>query len=382
MIALGMMSGTSLDGIDAAVVRIQPQAASYHIELLHFASRPYEAELIGLLRALLPPAAGSTGDLARAHRLIGIAYAEAASAAAAGFTVDYTAMHGQTVFHGGSAGVTLQIGSPYFVRDSIQASVCYDFRSADCALGGHGAPLVPYVDALLLSSPDEDRVAVNLGGIANLTFLPRGGTPQDALAFDSGPANMPIDEFVRQRTAGALLYDRDGNLAASGRVDETALRVMLAHAYFARSAPKSAGREEFGAHFLAAYTEQLRGLSTEDGVATLTALTGQSLADAVTSCSNRGARVLLAGGGVRNPSLVRAIAERLPGHTIELQDEYGIPAHAKEAIAFAILGYETLRGRPASLVRVTGASRATVLGAVVPYDLPSLLNKIGQECAG
>lgn len=382
MIALGMMSGTSLDGVDAAVVRIEPRQAGYHLEVLHFESLPYEPELTALLRTLLPPARGLTADVARAHRSVGRAYAKLASTAAAGFSIDYAAMHGQTIFHDGAASVTLQIGSPYFVRDAIAASVCYDFRGADCALDGHGAPLVPYVDALVLSSPDEDRVAVNLGGIANLTFLPRGATPQDALAFDSGPANMPIDEFVRMRTQGAMFCDQDGKLAARGRIDERALRAMLAHPYFSRVAPKSAGREEFGAHFLEDHRAYLQDLSLEDGAATFTALCAQSLAEAVQSFDAPNARILLAGGGSRNPSLVAAIAQRLPGAAVELQDAYGVPAHAKEAVAFAILGYETLRGRPANLVRVTGASRTTVLGAVVPYGLANLLSKIGKECAG
>lgn len=376
--AAGMMSGTSLDGIDVAVVDIHTQDGQPRFELSAFAAFPYAAELRTLLNALLPPHPGTAEQLAVAHRRIGEAYAGALAQTLEGKRVDFVAMHGQTVYHDGERAVTLQLGSPYFLRDGARATVCFDFRSADCALDGHGAPLVPYVDALLLASPHEDRVAVNLGGIANLTYLPKGGTPADAVAFDSGPANMLVDAFVCARTAGAMTFDRDGALALAGAVHGATLEALASDAYFAQPAPKSTGRERFGDQFLAQHARLLDSLTTQDGAATLTALTAQTLARAVKDQAPPQSHVFLSGGGARNPAMIAAISERLAGYRVETTDAMQIPVDAKEAIAFALLGFETLRGRPANLPRVTGARSATVLGAIVPYHLEALLAKVGR----
>ncbi|MDQ6929963.1 MAG: anhydro-N-acetylmuramic acid kinase [Candidatus Eremiobacteraeota bacterium] len=374
------MSGTSLDGIDAALVSLRPAGQSYTIELIDFATSAYDAALGAALTELLPPNPGTAARMAAAHKALGEAYADAAAAIAAKRRIDYVAMHGQTVFHDGDRSQTLQLGSPYFLRDRLQATVCFDFRSADCALGGHGAPLVPYVDYLLLSSEREDRVAVNIGGIANLTFMPRGGASGDAVAFDSGPGNMLIDAFVARRSDGTLRYDADGALAARGTVSETALRGMLADAYFAQPAPKSTGRERFGAQFLDEHRAALDALSLEDGAATLSALTAVTLAGELKRVAASGTRVLISGGGTHNRTLVRMIEERLIGYDVEATPMRLAP-DAKEAIAFALLGYETLRARPANLPRVTGAAGPAVLGAIVPCELPSLLERVRSECA-
>lgn len=380
MIAIGLMSGTSLDGVDAALVRIRPSKGTYAVDLLNFVTLPFEEELMGALRAALPPNAGTVAQLAELHREIGLAFAQAAQLAQSDMPIDYIASHGQTMWHAGDRHVTLQIGDPFVIREAMQTTVCHDFRSADCAAGGHGAPLVPYVDALLLGSDDEDRVAVNIGGIANLTILRRGAGPHEVTAFDSGPGNMLIDAFVRSRTSGETTFDRDGALAAAGSVSQAALDAMLADPYFALAPPKSTGREQFGAQFLQAHAKYLDALSLEDGAATLTALTAASLAHAIADGAPQGARVLVSGGGAHNRALMAALQERLPQFRVERSEVMNLHGDAKEAVAFALLGYETLRGRAANVPGVTGARRAVPLGSIAPYELHSLLAKVEAEC--
>lgn len=380
MIAVGLMSGTSLDGIDAALLRIRPNGASYRVDLLNFLTAPFEPELLEAVRALLPPNAGSLEQAAHVHNALGKAFAQAAAEVTGDMPLDFIASHGQTVWHDGPAHVTLQLADAFVIRERMRTTVCYDFRSADCAAGGHGAPLVPYVDALLLASDEEERVAVNIGGIANLTVIPRGADAAQVVAFDSGPGNMLIDAFVAARTNLAQTYDRGGELALRGSADERALKTLLGDAYFALPAPKTTGRERFGAQFLQEHAQLLSPLSIEDGAATLAALTAESLAQAIRSAAPAGARVLVSGGGARNEAILRGLRERLPGFIVERSDAMNLNTDAKEAIAFAILGYETLRGRAANVPRVTGASHPAVLGAIAPYELPVLLEKVQAEC--
>jgi anhydro-N-acetylmuramic acid kinase len=379
MIAVGLMSGTSLDGIDAALCRIVPHGAGYDVELLDFTTTPFSADLRAELTAALPPNTGSVEDVAALHRRLGEAFAHAAQTLLRGRHVDYVASHGQTLWHDGDRHFTLQVADPFAIRETLGVTVCFDFRSADVAAGGHGAPLVPYVDALLLASGVEDRVAVNIGGIANLTVLRRGVAPPEVIAFDSGPGNMLIDAFVRERTDGTHAYDAGGALAAAGVADRTALAAMLDDAYFAQAPPKTTGRERFGAQFLAAHARALDALSLEDGAATLTALTAATLADAIRTHAPPGARVLISGGGARNAAILRGLAERLTGFVVEPSTAMLDP-DAKEAIAFAILGYETLRERAANVPRVTGAARAVPLGAIAPHNLRALLETLEAEC--
>lgn len=383
MIAIGLMSGTSLDGIDAALVEIHPRGASYAFELLDFGTVPYDRETVDALKSIMPPNDGSTSAVAHMHHHVGELYAEAAARVAGTRKIDYAAMHGQTVYHDGERAITLQLGSPYFLRDRLHATVCFDFRSADCALGGHGAPLVPYVDSLLLTSPDEDRIAINIGGIANLTFLPRAATPEHAIAFDCGPGNMLIDAFLQERTANEKNFDEDGAIATRGTVDRAALDRMLADPYFFQVLPKSTGRERFGSQFLLAeHAAVMQALTLEDGAATLTELTAVTIADAVRQLAPAGCAVLVSGGGAYNTSLMKRLRERLSEYRVETTTDMDLRSDAKEAIAFALLGYETLRERPANLPRVTGASAQAVLGAIVPYEFDSLGRRVQAECAG
>jgi anhydro-N-acetylmuramic acid kinase len=379
MIAVGLMSGTSLDGIDAALVRIVPSGSRYDLALLRFETFAFDSDLLRALNAVLPPATGSVPELAALHRRLGEAFGDAARAVAESESIGYVASHGQTVWHDGAQSITLQIGDAFAVRERLHATVCYDFRSADCAAGGQGAPLVAHVDELLFSAPSEDRAALNLGGIANVTLLPKGDGP-GASAFDTGPANMLLDAFVRARSGGRLPFDRDGRLAATGRVNGALLDALLADEYFEQRPPKSTGRERFGPQFLAHYDDRLARLSMEDGLATLAELTAASVADALLASEPIPARLIVAGGGARNRHLLARIAARLPETHVETSDAMGIPADAKEAMAFAVLGYETLRGRAANVTRATGAARAVPLGAIAPYELSRLLDEVQAEC--
>lgn len=376
MIALGLMSGTSLDGIDAALVELVPRDDSYAIELLRFQTLPLERELAEELVVVLPPRRGSVEEVARLHHRLGQAFASAACSVLNGERVDYVASHGQTIFHDGESCVTLQIGDAFVIREAVGATVCYDFRSADCAAGGTGAPLVPFVDALLFGARRENRVAVNIGGIANLTLLPKGGAV--ASAFDAGPGNMLIDLFIAQRTDGAERFDRDGARAARGTVDEPLLERMLADPYFAAPPPKSTGRERFGAQFLAAHPG-VEALGLDDGLATLTELTAAVLARAIEHSGLEHPHVILSGGGAHNRALATRLQARLTDANVERSDVMGVPADAKEAMAFAVLGYETLRERAANVPRVTGARHGVPLGAVAPYELKALLQKVQRE---
>jgi anhydro-N-acetylmuramic acid kinase len=380
MISVGLMSGTSLDGVDAALVRIVPRATGYHIELLRFQTYPFEPDLRAALLAALPPNSGSTAAIANLHNALGHAYAQAARAVKGSERVGYVASHGQTMWHDGASHVTLQIGDPFLIREQADATVCYDFRSADCAAGGHGAPLVAFADALLLSNADEDRVALNLGGIANVTLLRKGAPAAETIAFDTGPANILIDAFVHERTGGTRSFDRDGALAAAGRVDRELLDAMLADQYFALAPPKTTGRERFGAQFLARHEPMLQRLSLEDGAATLTELTAASASDAIARAGFDSARIIVSGGGARNSTLWERLVARLESARVEISDAMGLPAEAKEAMAFTVLGYETLRGRASNVAAATGARHPALLGGIAPRNLRDLLAEIELEC--
>ena len=377
MIAVGLMSGTSLDGVDAALVNVAPRGDGYALDLLRFETFAFDGTLLEALQSALPPNRGSVPAAAELHRMLGEAFARAARTVAGDRFVGYVASHGQTVYHDGPRSVTFQLGDAFLIRERVRATVCFDFRSADCASGGHGAPLIPYVDALLFAHAEENRIAVNLGGIANVTLLGKSG---DVAAFDTGPGNMLLDAFVRARSDGRTRMDRDGALAAAGRVDADLLAAMLADPYFAQKPPKSTGRERFGAQFLTRYAERLAAMSIEDALATLAELTAASLANAVRDCGFSPARAIVAGGGARNRHLMARIAARLSPASVETTDAMGISAEAKEAIGFAVLGYETLRGRASNVPRATGASQAVPLGAIAPYRLNELLAEVEREC--
>lgn len=380
MRAVGLMSGTSLDGIDAAFVRLEALSEGYRVELVRAHTTPFPGRLAAWLRAALPPNEPPPRTVALLDALLGRALGRAALAVAGGVEIDFVASHGLTLFHDGAAHRTLQIGDPYAIRERARATVLFDFRRADCAVGGHGAPLVPFADALLFGAQAQPAVALNLGGIANVTILPARGSSDTVRAWDTGPGMMLVDAFVRGRTGAA--WDEGGALAARGQVSDEALATLLEDPYFALAPPKTTGRERFGEAFLATHESALAALDLADGCATLCALTAESVAREVRRSGVRGGRVIASGGGARNSTLLRMLAERL-GSNFEVvsSGELGVDPDAKEAIAFALLGYEALRGRSAALPAVTGARTGAVLGAIAPFGLDELLAKLQREVA-
>jgi len=378
MIAVGLMCGTSFDGIDAVRVALEPRGAGYAVDTLAFATVPLDADLRARLLAAVPPARLDALAFSRLHADAGAAFAAAAVAAGA-VDADFVASHGITLAHDGAAHHTLQIGDAFRIREATGRTVVYDFRSADTAADGQGAPLVPYVDHLLLASSAETRVALNLGGIANLSILGAGAPADAVVAFDCGPANLPIDTYVALRTDGRERFDRDGALALAGHADDALLTALLDDPFLRAVPPKSTGRERYGAPFVAGVRSRLDALPFADAVATLAAFTVRGVADAVRRHAPAAARLIVSGGGVHNRGVMAGLAAALPGVAIASSAAYGIDPDAKEAIAFALLGREALAGRAAGLPGVTGARGARVLGAIAPADLAALVERIRGE---
>ena len=360
MIAIGIMSGTSADGMDAAAIELGDERPRPAIRLLAHVARQHPDALRYRILAAGSGAPLPAHDIATLHAALGDAYASIARelVAAIGRAPASIAIHGQTIAHYPAEHATLQIGDSTRVALATGVPAIDDFRSADIALGGQGAPLVPFADHLLFAD-GTPRAILNLGGIANLTLLPTDGAA-DVSAFDTGPGNMVIDQLARK---GGNELDRDGAAAARGRVSSAVLAASLAHPYFARNGPRSTGREEFGAPFAQQLLAGVKaeGGSLDDAIATATELTVESIARALDGGSWR--ELVIAGGGARNATLVRRLATRT-GLRIRLTDELGIPAEAREAVAFAILGAYRLRGEPNTLPGCTGASRAVSAGAV------------------
>ncbi len=371
----GAISGTSLDGIDVAICDVRTHAGTIRAHCERFATVPFAEDFRARIVAAYPPARVGALEISALHAAIGEAFGDAIRTVAGETPLDAVASHGVTIAHAGAQHHTLQLGDAFRIRERTAATVIYDFRSADTAAGGTGAPLVPFVDALLFAE-HAPCVALNLGGIANLTVLPNG------IAFDSGPANLPIDTYITLHTNGADRYDHDGKLARSGKPDAELLARMLTDDYFTTSPPKSTGREEYGAPFIVRWRNDLDALGYPDAVATLTALTIATVSNAIREHATEAKLVIVSGGGARNPMLIEGLRTVLTGVRIAISDEFGIDADAKEAIAFAVLGYATLRGQAAGLPLVTGALGPRVLGAVAPHDLQALLERVRLEARG
>ncbi len=376
MTVAGVMSGTSLDGIDVAIVEIHRRQRwkLKGLTSIRYA-RPVREAILAVSNA---PA--HTAQIARLHFLLGELYADAVRRACqkAGLELrelELIACHGQTIFHEGDpirflkrrVASTLQIGEPCVIAERTGVPVVADFRPRDIAAGGKGAPLVPFVDYWLFRHRRRGRVALNIGGIANLTAIPPSATLSEVVAFDTGPGNMVIDALVREHTGGRMHYDRDGRLAARGRVDRKLLDQLLADPYYQRRPPKTAGREQYGREFVSRLVAT--GRSMEDLIATATALTAATVAQGIEQFVRPRMRVdelILSGGGAFNPRIRDYLTAWLPDTAIALSDDYGVPAEGKEAIAFAILGYESWRRRPSNVPAATGARRPVVLGKIVP----------------
>lgn len=371
MRVIGLMAGTSLDGIDAALIEVDGRRP--RVRALGFRSWPYPA---ALRRGLLAAAEGEpldAGGLGRLHVAVGERFARAAldlcrALRVPPHTVALIGSHGQTIHHAAPAGVTLQIGEPSVIAVRTGITTVADFRTADVAAGGEGAPLAPFAHGLLFAHSRRARAVQNLGGIGNVTFVPAGGDFARLFAFDTGPGNMVIDAVVRAHTHGRQWMDRDGKLAARGRVDEALLAPLLRHPFLARRPPKSTGREEFGAPLVDRLLRaaRRRRVGLEDLAATATAFTARATADAYRRFLPPIDEVLIAGGGSRNPTLVDALAAALPGRRVMTIEALGFDSDALEAQAFALLAWAAGTGRPASLPRVTGSRGVHVLGQIAP----------------
>jgi len=377
MRVIGLMSGTSADGVDAALVEWPDAAVARPFRLAAFTAESFDAALQDRIHAL---AAGRLpgGEVLRELAALDVLLAERFAAAAAAVAreagvaldaVDAIASHGQTVAHHPELRATLQIGDPSVIAERTGVTTVADFRPRDLAAGGEGAPLAPFFHFAALGDAREARVVLNLGGIANVTVLPRGGDADAALGFDVGPANALLDTVVRVVSEGRERMDRDGARARRGRVDAALLARLLDDEFLRRAPPKSTGRERYGwAEGEALAAEWRRaGRDADDLVATLVAFGAEAVARA---CRDFGGgvpdRLLVCGGGARNPAVMDALAAALPGAIVEPTDRAGVPAHAVEAMAFSLMGRNALLGIPNHLPRCTGASRAAVLGEIVP----------------
>ncbi|MBI3003636.1 MAG: anhydro-N-acetylmuramic acid kinase [candidate division NC10 bacterium] len=374
------MSGTSADGIDAALVRITPGAPLPRPSLLHFRHLPFPADLRTEILACTSPPQGTVDRVCRLHARLGEAFAEAAlgclrEAGAVPEDVALIGSHGQTLHHQPEGGgpdapsATLQVGSPAHIAERTGITTVADFRPRDLAAGGEGAPLTPLFHAAAFRAAARARIVLNLGGIANLAYLPPGTGADGVLAFDVGPGNSLLDSLASLVSGGAESCDRDGALARQGQPAPALLARLLQHPFLRRRPPRSTGRETFGAAFLETLLAwpEARGVSAPDLAATLTAFTARATGEAIGAFLPPGtADLLLCGGGVRNPVLVKALAEACPGLRCLLTDEAGFPARAVEAAAFALLAYLTATGRPGNVPAATGAGAPVILGSITP----------------
>jgi anhydro-N-acetylmuramic acid kinase len=404
MIVAGVMSGTSADGIDVALVEMAAAdqsvrrkksaknsgASGPSLQFLGHAELPYPADVRRLVLASMNSPRASVADLARLNFLLGELYSEAVLTAQKRLRLkaELVGCHGQTLYHQGrpalfqgrQLAVTWQVGDGSRMAIRLGVPVVSDFRPADMAAGGKGAPLVPYLDYLLYRDSEVGRVMLNIGGIANITALPPGATLDQVIAFDTGPGNMVIDALSEQLFGEPC--DRDGKIAASGRVIEDVVRRFVNESYFRQKPPKTAGREEFGREFAREFLQACNSsavpqntgtkagpVEKKDVIATATAFTARSIRDALKRYVVRKGQfteLIASGGGTKNPTLMSVLARDLGelGLRLRSSDEFGIPSGAKEAVAFAVLAFETWHRRPSNVPSATGATRLVVLGKI------------------
>lgn len=379
VLAVGLMSGTSVDGVDAALVAFPPGDGRPGVQLVQFASVPYTKVQRQRILAVQRPDA-PVSEICALDVEVGGWFADAVDALlrASGVPPERVAVigsHGQTVAHyprgvdGRGTGFTLQIGSAAVLAERTGIDVVSDFRARDLAAGGEGAPLVPAFDQAFLASRAEARVSLNIGGIANITAIGRDAGPEECLGFDTGPGNMVLDLAVEMLSGGARWFDEDGEWAAQGKVVPELLVQWLRHPYYRRKPPKTTGREEFGRPYVQPLVEDAlgRGTPAQDILRTLTALVAQTIADAIASVAPEPFTLVVAGGGGHNRTLLAEIAQRTAGLArLIASDDLGIPSDAKEAMAFAYLAWQHVRRLPANLPRITGAAGPRILGNLTP----------------
>ncbi|MEG0493286.1 MAG: anhydro-N-acetylmuramic acid kinase [Clostridia bacterium] len=378
-LAIGLMSGTSADGIDAALVSIRGAGLTTAVKQLAFCTLPFSEEARARILCLAGGEAGGSHELSLFSFWLGQCSADAClkvceQAGVEPSAVDFVGSHGQTLYHipeaesylGMQLRATLQLGEPSLISEALGCPVVSDFRVRDMAAGGLGAPLVPYTEYLLYRSERETVALQNIGGIGNLTVLPKGGALSDTFAFDTGPGNMVMDALAEQITQGKQHYDAEGRLAQSGQISPALLDFLLDDPYLAQKPPKTTGRERYGK----AYVERLLAQATklqlapEDALATATRFTAESIRLGVERAGMRPKRLIVGGGGSQNPVLMRHIADCLPDVRVMTNEAMGLDSNAKEAVAFAILANECLHGLCNNAPTATGARHAAVLGKI------------------
>ena len=381
MTIAGIMSGTSADGIDVALVRIAPRKQRPSLTLLAHESFAFPAALRRAVLQAMNAKATSTAELARLHWRLGLAYAEAVTATIERHTVkiDLIGCHGQTLYHQPRAEVyagrrfacTWQLGEAAAIAAAAGVPVVSNFRPADMLAGGHGAPLIPLLDYALFADAKRGRVLQNIGGIGNLTAIPAGENVDKVIAFDTGPGNMVIDALAQ--TLLGKRFDPNGTFAARGKVLQPVLRKALSNPYFILKPPRTAGREQFGREYTARFLADCKRTSKqpEDALATATALTAETIARSYKSfvrAAMRGSQVdyIVSGGGASNKTLMAMLAERLEplGCKLASSGDFGVPVEAKEAMAFALLAWQTWHRLPGNVPSATGAKRPAILGQV------------------
>ncbi len=382
MLVLGLMSGTSADGIDVALARISGAPPRLHAKLLGHTSSQFPSPLRKEILRVAEQHAITAGELSQLNFRLGDIFAEAALAACRKFRVSpkriaLIGSHGQTIFHQGNpvpylgraTASTLQIGEPSVIAARTGITTVGDFRPADIALGGQGAPLVPYADYLLYRHENLGRVSLNLGGIANITVIPAAAKPEQIFAFDTGPANMLIDALVSHFTRGRQRFDKDAGIAQTGRSIPPLLDELMRDPYLKLAPPKSTGREYYGS----AYLKKVLALGKRhrakpaDLIRTATIFTALSVVDALNRFvlpKTKIRQLIVSGGGAKNPLLLVQLSAALNGTEILSSSSFGIPEDAKEAFAFALLAYETFHRRASNLPSATGAHAPAILGKI------------------
>jgi len=384
-LVVGVMSGTSADGVDAALVQIRGSGEQLTWRFLRHETLHYSVKVRDLILRCCDPAAGDAATLCRLNVLLGELFARAVQHVAekAGVdpkAIDLVGSHGQTVQHlptpvtitGIQVRGTLQLGEPAVIAERTGITTVASFRARDMAAGGQGSPLVSLVDFLLFRNRSRGRLVLNIGGVASLTAIPASAPAERVMGFDTGPGNMVIDGLVSHMTGGRESFDHGGRYARGGRASDDLLARLLDHPYLLLPPPKSCGREEFGRALLDSIVKDSGALPPKDLVATLTRFTAESIAFACRRFvmpHNVYEEAIVSGGGARNDFLMEQLRSAIPELSIKHSDEYGLPAGAKEAVAFAILANETLHGHTGNLPSVTGAARPVVLGTIVPGRL-------------
>jgi anhydro-N-acetylmuramic acid kinase len=372
------MSGTSADGVDAALVRIRGRGQALQVTPIAFQALPYPVSL--QRRILTASTSGTVSEICHLNVLLGELFSRAAlRVIKAGrrkpSEIHLIGSHGQTIQHRpipvsepgvGPLRSTLQIAEPAVIAERTGVTTVADFRPRDMAAGGQGAPLTPYAHYLLLRHSRRSRLIVNLGGISNVTYLPARGALEAVQAFDTGPGNMVLDGLVRDATGGRLKMDAEGRLAGRGKIQRDLLTRLLRHPYLRRGPPKSTGREEFGDAFLKQVLQFGAGLPPRDLLATCSAFTARTVADARRWLTGRVDEVVLCGGGARNKTLVRHLGEMMAPAPVRTLEDIGWQSKAFEAIAFAVLAYQSVRGESSNVPAATGATHPVVLGVIVP----------------